>query len=178
MKRVIVIGTTGSGKSTMARNVAEAINGKALDIDDFHWQPGWEARTPEEMVELFREPLQAERWTLAGNHSRTRDFTWAQADTIIWLNYPFYVNFPRLFWRTIKRVVLKEEVMPGCVETFRSQFLSKDSLLVWFFQTFWKRKKQYRQILGQEQYQHLTVLEFKHPWEANRFIKQLQETTE
>lgn len=176
MKRVLVIGTTGSGKTIMAQNVAEAIDGTALDIDDFHWQPGWVERKPEEMIEMFRKVLQAKRWTLAGNHSRTRHFTWAQADTVIWLNYPFYVNFLRLFWRTIKRVTTKEEVMPGCVETFRSQFLSKDSLLIWFFQTFWKRKKQYRQILAQEEYQHLTVLEFRHPRQAKSFLKQLKES--
>jgi adenylate kinase family enzyme len=175
MKRVVVIGTTGSGKTTMAKRVAEAIGCTAFDIDDFHWQPGWVERMPEEMIELFREALKADKWTLAGNHSRTRDFTWAQADTVIWLNYSFWVVFPRLLWRTIKRVVTKEEVMPGCVETFQSQFLIKDSLLVWFFQTFWKRKKEYPEIINQDKYQHLTVLEFKHPRQAKRFLLGLQE---
>ena len=174
MQRVIVIGTAGSGKTTMAKNVAAAIGGTAYDIDDFHWQPGWVERSPEEMIELFREPLGTECWTLAGNHSRTRHFTWAQADTVICLNYGFFVNFSRLLWRTIKRVVIREEVMPGCVETFRSQFLSKDSLLVWFFQTYWKRKKTYPQLFVQEEYQHLTVLEFRHPRQAKRFLKHLQ----
>lgn len=175
MNRVVVIGTTGAGKTTMAKRVAEAIGATALDIDDFHWQPGWVERTPAEMIELFREAFQSERWTLAGNHSRTRDFTWGEADTVIWLNYSVWVVFPRLLWRTIKRVVTKEEVMPGCVETFRAQFMSKDSLLVWFFQTFWKRKKEYSKVISQDKFRHLTVLEFRHPRQAKRFLKDLRD---
>lgn len=175
MQRVLVIGTTGSGKTTMAKKVAAAINGTALDIDDFLWKPGWVQRPKEEMLAMLIEPLAKEKWTLSGNNRKNRDFYWSRADTVIWLNYSFWVVFSRLLWRTIKRVVTKEEVMPGCVESFRSQFLSKDSLLVWFFQTYWKRKKDYRQAIRSHKYQHLTIIEFKHPRQAKRFLKDLRE---
>ena len=178
MKRVLVIGTTGSGKTTMARKVAEIIDGTALDIDDFLWQPGWVQRPKEEMLAMLVEPLSQERWTLSGNNRKNRDFYWSRADTVIWLNYSFWVVFSRLLMRTIKRVVMKEEVMPGCVETFHSQFLSKDSLLVWFFKTYWHRKKDYRKAINEDKYQHLTVLEFRHPRQAKQFLENLRETAE
>lgn len=176
MQRVVVIGTTGSGKSTMAHKVANAISANAIDLDDLLWQPGWVKRPAEEIIELLREPLQAERWVIAGNNRKSRDFIWAQADTVIWLNYSFLVNFSRLLFRTIKRVATRQEVMPGCVETFRSQFLDPDSLLVWFFQTFWKRKKEYRELLANPGYAHLTAIEFNHPRQARHFFNDLYDS--
>lgn len=176
MKRVIVIGTTGSGKSTMATNVAALIDAPVIELDRFLWMPGWQQRDNQEYLRLLENALHTEKWVIDGNTRRNRPLVWGEADTLIWLNYGFFVNYSRLLWRTIKRVIKKEEVLPGCVETFRSQFLSSDSLLVWFFKTFWKRKKDYRNALKQEEYQHLTVLEFRQPQQANRFLQHLRDS--
>ncbi len=175
MKRVIVIGTTGSGKSTMAKEIADTIEAPMIVLDELLWMPGWQPRGKEDYQALLQHALQSDTWVIDGNTRRNRAIVWGSADTVVWLNYSFWVNFTRLLWRTIRRVISHEEVYPGCIETFRSQFLSKDSLLIWFFKTFWKRKKDYRLALQDEAYQHLTVLEFKHPRQAKRFLERLRD---
>jgi hypothetical protein len=57
--------------------------------------------------------------------------TWEAATDIIWLDYPIYIVLWRLWFRTIERIRsgVKLWGMEGCVETWQSQFLSRDSLL-------------------------------------------------
>jgi len=174
MKRVIVIGTTGSGKSTMANHLAEIIDAPVIALDELLWMPDWQQRDKAEYLEMLQEKIKAEKWVIDGNTRRNRELVWGEADTVIWLNYGFCVNYSRLLIRTIRRVISKEEVMPGCVETFQSQFLSSDSLLIWFFKTHWKRKKDYRKALAEDTYQHLQVIEFKRPGQAKKLLQSLR----
>lgn len=175
MNRVVVVGSSGVGKSTFAKNLAGIIAGDYLELDRLCWMPNWEQRSDEESNQVLSEFLQAERWVVDGNYSRFRDRVWQDADAVIWLNYPYWLNAFRLLKRTIQRVWQKQEVFEGCRESFRSQFLSKDSLLLWFIKTYGPRKQAFERIFAENQYPHLTVFEFKHPREAAFFLAALEE---
>ena len=175
MKRIIVIGTTGSGKSTMANHLAEILDLPVIGLDELIWKPNWELRDRDEYLVMLKEKIESDTWVIDGNTRRNRPLVWGEADTVVWLNYSFPLIFCRLFIRTVRRVFTQEEVMPGCVETFRSQFLSNDSLFVWLFKDYRRRKKDYRHALQREEFQHLQVLEFNRPRQANKFLAQLRE---
>ena len=66
-----------------------------------------------------------------GNYSAVQDLVLAQADTLVWLDYPFFTVFKQLTPRTFLRVFLREELYNGNKERFREQFLSRDSLFLW-----------------------------------------------
>lgn len=170
MKRVVVIGTTGSGKSTFARFLAEKIEADYISLDHLSWMPGWQQRPKPEYQILLAEQLKKETWVVDGNTRESREMLWGMADAVVWLNYSFWVNFGRLFFRTMQRIIRREEVFPGCVETFRSQFLKSDSILIWFFRTFWKRRRMYGEALTSEHYPHLQIYVFKHPRQAKLFL--------
>jgi len=174
MKRVVVIGTTGSGKSTFARQLAQKIQADWISLDQLSWMPDWQQRSRPEYQILLSEQLEKEAWVVDGNTRESREMLWGMADTVVWLNYSFWVNFNRLFFRTMQRIIRREEVFPGCVETFHSQFLKSDSILVWFFRTFWKRRRMYGEALNSQHYPHLQILIFKHPRQARQFLVSLQ----
>jgi ATP-dependent protease HslVU (ClpYQ) ATPase subunit len=78
MDRIAVIGVTGSGKTTFARQLADRIDGVHIELDAVHWEPGW----TEASIEAFRERVElatrAERWALDGNYGKVRDIAWAR----------------------------------------------------------------------------------------------------
>jgi adenylate kinase family enzyme len=82
-----------------------------------------------------------------GNFSIVRDIVWARADTIIWLDYPFYVIFLQALARSIKRIVTKEKLFADNVESFKQTFFSKNSILYWICKSHWDYKKTYSHLL-------------------------------
>ncbi|MBN2047321.1 MAG: hypothetical protein JW750_05725 [Anaerolineaceae bacterium] len=175
MKRVVVVGTTGSGKTTFSKRLAERIGAPHIELDRVHFLPGWESKPWDVIRAEVAAATEGERWVVDGNYSRIRDLLWGRADTVIWLNYPLHIAFARVFKRTMERVISGYEAFDGCKETFKSQFLSKDSLLVWFFQTFWKHKKHYPVEFAKPEFAHLMKIAFEHPREAKAFLRALDE---
>ena len=97
-RKLVVIGATGSGKSTMAEHLAEKFELDFIELDALHWEPNW-AGAP---VEVFRSRVeratQAQAWVVAGNYHVVRDLVWSRAEAVIWLDYSLWVIFWRL-WR-------------------------------------------------------------------------------
>ena len=171
--RIVVIGTTSSGKSTLAKQIAEKLNLNWIELDALHWEPNWKHADDEVFRKRVKNAIQAERWVVAGNYSITRDLVWFHAQAIIWLDYPFHIVFWRLITRTIWRVVTQEELWSGNRERLSSQlrFWSQDSLINWLFKTYWRRKHEIPILLLQ--YKHLKLIHFKHPKEAEAWMNKV-----
>lgn len=171
-ERVVVIGTSCSGKTTLARALANRWNVPHIELDALHWQPNWTPRPLTEFRALTETAIAAERWVLDGNYSKVRDLVWGRATTVIWLNYPFHVVFGRALSRTIKRVLFREELYSGNRETFRLAFLSRESILWWVITTYHRRRREYPTLFKQPAYAHLKVIELQTPAEVKRLILQ------
>jgi adenylate kinase family enzyme len=169
MKNIVIIGTAGSGKTTLARNLAHRLGQKNVDLDNLYWLPNWGERSPEDFKERVSETLGNDSWIIAGDYGVVRDQIWDRADTIIWLNYSFPVVFGRAIKRTFIRAITKEEILNGNKETLRKNFFSKDSMLLWVLQTYWKRRKDYPKILKKLETTK-KILIFKKPSEARRWL--------
>ena len=170
MDRVIVVGTSCSGKTTLARQLSHALGAPHIELDAIHWKPGWEPRPAEEFRQLVGEAVAGERWVMDGNYSAGRDIVWGRATTIIWLNYPFRVVLWRALYRTTKRVMLREELFSGNRETFRQSFLSRESIILWAITTYRRRRREYRRILDDGEFSHLRVIELRSPTEAETLV--------
>ena len=92
-RRVSVCGLTGSGKTTLARHVAECIGVPLIELDSIFWQPGWTAKPVDELRADVYAAIQTHKdgWVCDGNYHQTRDITLPEADTVIWLRLPFRV---------------------------------------------------------------------------------------
>ena len=161
--RINIVGTTGSGKSVLAQKVASSLHWPYIELDALFWLPNW---TPAPR-ELFRtrvaEALQGDAWVVAGNYSTARDLIWARADTVVWLDYPLPLVLWRLLRRTVRRVTTREELWAGNRDSFRAQFLSRESLFLYAVKTHYRRRRELPVELAQAQYQHLQVLRFRTP---------------
>lgn len=173
MQRVAVVGTTGSGKSTLAANLARALASTYIDLDAIIWGPDWTLIADTEVRERLAMVLAEDSWVIAGNRRKSRDQIWGRADTLIWLDYPLAVILWRLWWRTWRRILFREELWGGNRERFRSQFLSRDSLLLYAVQTHEKKRVQILQDLRDPAYAHLEVKRFTSPRATRRWLETL-----
>ena len=133
MKRVVVFGTTGSGKTRLAEQLRERLSLRVIELDALYWGRGWQPAP----LDLFRYRVENEirdgDWIVVGIYGQVRDLTWRAADTLIWLDLPLPLVMWRLFWRTIRRAWSREELWgTGNRERFAIEcaFLGKDKTIV------------------------------------------------
>lgn len=174
MERVVVVGTSCSGKTTLARQLAGALGAPHVELDGIHWMSGWRERSVDEVRRMAVEAAGAERWVMDGNYSAVRDIVWGRATTVVWLNYPFRVVLWRALTRTTRRVVTQEELFSGNREGFRQSFLSRDSIILWAITSYRRVRREYRRILDDGDYPHLRVIELRGPREAEALIAALR----
>lgn len=167
-KRIAVIGTSGSGKTTLSRTLAARLGISHIELDAHYHRKNW-TETP---WEIFRDTvnssLQAERWVCDGNYLSRADQL-RMADLVIWLDYPFSIVITRILKRTIKRLLTKEELWNGNKETW-SMALSKNSIVLWVLQTYWKRKRELPDVLASLKCPSIT---FAHPRQTRLWLSQL-----
>jgi adenylate kinase family enzyme len=146
MKRIAVIGTTGSGKSTLAKRLGARLKMPVNELDTLHWLPNWVERDTASFRGLVDEATRGEYWITEGGYSEVRDYVWGRADTIVWVNLPFWTTFKQLFLRTVRRARTREPICNGNTETWRLSFFSNESVLLWLFKSYWRRQREYPEV--------------------------------
>jgi hypothetical protein len=129
-------------------------------------------------------------WVIDGNYrNQVSDITWDNASDIIWLDYPIYIPLWRLLFRTLWRITYGVKLWGknGCVETWKSQFFSRDSLLfvpfditnndslwvIWFYR--FRRPVFYEEFIGKKKgrFEGKNILWLQQPNQAENLIKTL-----
>ena len=174
LRRLIVIGTSGSGKTTFAEKLSALLGVKHIQIDAVNFLENWQERPPEEFKNLVDQEISANEWIMDGNYSRVREMTWRRATALVWLNYSFPVNFYRVVNRTLRRVFLRERLYSGNRESFRQSFLSRDSIILWMLTSFRRRRRQYAELLQHPKWREKEIFVFTRPREAEEFLAQLR----
>jgi adenylate kinase family enzyme len=124
MRRVMVVGCPGAGKSTFARRLGGQLGLPVIHLDFHYWRPGW--KLPE--LAAWRENVAAlvapPEWVIDGNYSNTFDLRMPRADSLVWLDYPRAVCMRRVLKRIIKSYGhTRPDLPPGCPEKFDLEFL-------------------------------------------------------
>jgi adenylate kinase family enzyme len=92
-QRILVVGATGSGKTTLASRLAGILGVPHVEMDALHWKPGWEHVGDEDMCNLVDVATRAEAWVLDGNYGVTREIVWPRAQAVAWLDLPLLIVF-------------------------------------------------------------------------------------
>jgi len=124
MKRIMIIGSGGSGKSTFSRKLSEALGLPLYHLDAYYWKPGWIATPKQEWDEFLRELIQNDEWIIDGNYNRTIDIRISRADTIIFFDLPLWVTTYRIIKRRIKyHGRTRPDLNEGCPEQLDWEFI-------------------------------------------------------
>ena len=145
MRRVAVLGTSGSGKTTFARGLSERLGVPFVELDALnHVGPDWIEATPEELRSKVAPIVATDSWVVDGSYrGKLGDLVVERADIVVWLDLPMRVWLPRLVRRALVRVIRREELWGGNRETLRNVVFSRDSLLVYSIRTHRRRRDLY-----------------------------------
>lgn len=173
MERIVIIGSSSSGKTTFAKSLSEKLDIKHKELDFFYWEPNWTEATPENFRNRVDEFTSQSTWITDGNFGQIRDLVWARATTIIWLDYPFKIIMKQFFKRSIIRSFKKEELWNGNRETLWNSILRPKSLLVWILRTYRRNKKCFSVLMESTEYSNAKYIQLKHPKETEQFLKNI-----
>jgi adenylate kinase family enzyme len=123
MRRILVIGNSGGGKSTLARRLGEKLGLPVIHLDVLFWKPGWVESDKDEFKLRVAEALKGPAWISDGNFSSSFDVSMARADTIVWIDQPRLRCLVRAIWRAVRyRQGGRPDMAEGCRETVDFQF--------------------------------------------------------
>ena len=174
MRRIAIVGTTGSGKSVLSEQLAQALSLKPIELDALFWMPDWQPA----LIELFRFRVEAatsaESWIIAGNYGQVRDLVWGRADTLIWLDYPLPLVLWRLLRRTVRRIISREDLWnTGNQETVGKAFFSRHSILLYALKIHRRNRERFQADVDSGAYGELDVQVFRSPGQLRRWLREL-----
>jgi adenylate kinase family enzyme len=169
--RVVVVGTSGSGKTTFARTLAERLAVPHVELDALHWAPAWTERPDPEFRALVRDAVAAPAWVADGNYQVVRDLVWGRATVLVWLDYAFPLTFWRATIRTFRRALTREELFSGNVERLRP--LDPEWIPWWVIRTWRGKRRRYPELLRRPEHAHLRVARLRRPREAETLLEAL-----
>jgi adenylate kinase family enzyme len=173
-QRIAIIGSTGSGKTTLAGQLSQLLHIPNIELDSLHWQENW-AMTK---LMLFRQQvdqaLSAPAWVVDGNYAKVRDLIWPRATTLVWLDYSLALIYWQLTRRTLTRIFNRVELWNGNRETIRGQFFSRDSLFLWAAQTHRRHRLEFNRQLALPENGHLQVVHLHKRTDTRRWIVEIE----
>jgi adenylate kinase family enzyme len=173
LKRVAVVGATGSGKTRLAGSLAKRLALPHVELDALFWEPGWRPAPRDVFRERVAAALAVPGWVTDGNYHLVRDLIWSQATTLVWLDYPLPFVLWRLAWRTLHQAITGEALWNGNRDRLRTHLLSRNSIFLWALKSHPRHRREYPVLLQRPEYAHLAVVHLRSPRETEQWLTSL-----
>jgi adenylate kinase family enzyme len=134
VERISIIGTAGSGKTTLARRLAAALAVPHLELDSVFHQPGWTPLPDDEFTRIVADFVAQDRWVVCGKYRQVRPIVFGRADTVVCLDHNRLRQTLRVAGRTVRRAARREVLWNGNRESLRSLWVlqpAEDSIVRW-----------------------------------------------
>ena len=152
-RRINVKGTSGSGKTTFAQELAERLGVPFVELDALHHGPNWTEASAEQLRARVREAMDAnpDGWVIDGNYeAKLGDILLGAADTIVWLDLPLSLKLRRVARRTRDRMRDDVELWNGNKETWRNALWGRESLFAWMIRGHFRQRRTWPELYGDD----------------------------
>ncbi len=172
---MVILGTSGVGKTTLARSLAERKHLRHIEVDAIFHQPNWTPLDGETFLQRVSEATSTPGWVTDGNYSIVRPLLLGRADTVLWLDYARPLTTFRVVRRTLKRALVREELWNGNREAWTNLFRldPEESIIRWSWTTHGHTRATIGELLARGDLAHCTVLRFRHPKETAAWMRGL-----
>ncbi|MGP2439608.1 adenylate kinase [Streptomyces sp. JW3] len=172
MERILVVGVTGAGKSTLAHALSSHLGLSYHEMDALYFNgPNWAIN--DKLTEDVSRLTAAPRWIIDSlGYPEVRDLLWDRADTVIWLDYPKRVIMPRVLRRSIRRTVTREVLFGGNRETW-TDWLSREHPVWWAWSQHGARSREVGRRVRDPRFAPLSTFRFCHPRDTAAWLASL-----
>ena len=174
MRRVSVVGTSGSGKTTVARRLSEGLGAPHVELDALFHGPGWQPAEGGAFLAAVDRATAGDAWVVDGNYRAVvgEGPVWARADTVVWLDLPRAVVMRRVLWRTLRRALRREVLWNGNREPVGGlvRWDPERSVVRWAWTTHAERRQQLEGAMGSPSCAHLRFVRLRSRAEVEAFL--------
>jgi energy-coupling factor transporter ATP-binding protein EcfA2 len=164
-ERIVVVGRTGSGKTTLARELASALEVPHVELDSLYFGPEFSTAPLALLRERTIAAISGDRWVTDGNKRAVRDLVWPRADTIVWLDYSLGLSLWRLAkrarWRTAQ--LTSEAARTGRRAGLPRQLLAAARGVLTALRSHAGQRREYTRLFAEPANQHLAVVRLRSP---------------
>lgn len=177
--RILIIGRTGSGKTTLARELSATLGVPHVELDSLYFGPNFSTVPLPVLRERTTTAISREQWVTDGNKSAVRDLVWPRADTIIWLDYPLVVSLWRLGKRALWRTsVLKEQTKKtGKKSNLPQQFIAGAKGVLMALRSHRDQRREFPILFAKPENKHLAIVRLNSPEATQRWLERIKAKT-
>ena len=171
-ERIVVVGRTGSGKTTFARELAAALRVPHVELDSLYFGPEFSTAPLAVLRERTSAAIAGERWVTDGNKRAVRDLVWPRADTIVWLDYSLGVSLWRLGKRARRRTseLRAEASKTGQRARLPRQLLAAAKGVLTALRSHAGQRREYSRLFTEPANAHLAVVRLRSPRAAREWL--------
>lgn len=179
-ERILVLGRTGSGKTTLARQLSASLGVPHVELDALYFAPDFSTTPLPVLRERTSAVIAGQRWVTDGNKTAVRDLVWPRADTVVWLDYPLAVSL----WRLGKRALWRTSVLKSSQTAGRGhgrlalprQLVMAARGVLRALRSHRGQRRRYPRMFAEPQNEHLAVVRLRSPRATRRWLEHVSMT--
>jgi len=173
-----VVGRTGSGKTTLARELAAALGVPHVELDSLYFGPQFSTVPLAVLRERTSAAIAGDRWVTDGNKRAVRDLVWPRADTVVWLDYSMGVSLWRLGKRARRRAaqLTAEAARTGRRAGLPGQLLAAARGVLTALRSHARQRGEYTRLFAAPANRHLAVVRLRSPRAAREWLVRVSPT--
>lgn len=172
MRRISIVGSSGAGKTTLARALARQRSLTHVELDSLRHQRDWQPLPTETFQARVQAVVATDAWVIDGNYSAVREIIWARADTVVFLDLPRWRVMSRLVPRTLRRVVTQQELWNGNRERWQNlvSLDPNENVMLWSWTHHALYRARYVAAMADPAWSHIDFVRLRSPAEVHRLL--------
>ena len=175
VQRVLVVGSSGAGKTTMAAALGARLGLPHTELDSLWHGPGWVPRP--EFQRDVDTMLATGRWVTEYQYRLVKDRLLDQAEAVVWLDHPFPLVAARLLRRSVVRAVTRRAYWNGNRESFAMWLQPSHPLRIVLSREFWAKRGRTEAELAGAAARGVVVIRLRGAGRARRWLSRQQVST-